>query len=212
MMNVSGMNPAAVGYQQAGVQGVSFKAQEVAAEEAAIVEAEVAEDVFEPSPEVVDKSKFDYSEKVSALLAESKQQIAKFQDLFARYLGGQAENYSIANWSKSFLEEAFQKATPEDVAAAKEAISDGGYYSVDAVATRIMDMAMALSGGDESKIELLRGAVEEGFKQAGQIFGDELPGICQDTYNEIMNRFDEWAGINQEEEAVAEAETEAAAE
>lgn len=203
-MNISGMNPAAVGYQQAGVQGVSYKAQEVAPEEVAAVEAEVAEDVFEPSTETVDKSKFDYSEKISAMLAESKQQIAKFQDLFARYLGGQAEQYGIATWSKGFLEETFQKATPEDVAAAQQAIGEGGYYSVDAVATRIMDMAMALSGGDESKIELLRGAVEEGFKQAGEIFGGELPSICQDTYTEIMNRFDEWAGIGQTEEAAAE--------
>ena len=51
---------------------------------------------------------------------------------------------------------------------------------------------MALSGGDSSKIETLRAAVEKGFAQAGSIYGDTLPQICQDTYTEVMNRFDEW--------------------
>ena len=36
-------------------------------------------------------------------------------------------------------------------------------WGVDAVATRLMDMAMALSGGDPSKAELLRDAVQKGF-------------------------------------------------
>ncbi|MDF2948837.1 MAG: uncharacterized protein K0R07_858, partial [Sedimentibacter sp.] len=69
-----------------------------------------------------------------------------------------------------------------------------GEYSVDAVATRIMDMAKALSGSDKSKIPLLKDAVKKGFEAAGLELngGAGLPEICNKTYDEIMKRFDEW--------------------
>ena len=53
-------------------------------------------------------------------------------------------------------------------------------------------MAMALSGGDESKIALLRNAVEKGFEAAGGLMGSNKPSITQDTYNEVSKRFDYW--------------------
>ena len=56
-----------------------------------------------------------------------------------------------------------------------------------------MDMAKALSGGDASKIEELRKAVEKGFKAAGVELGGKLPSISQNTYTEVMKRFDDWA-------------------
>lgn len=79
---------------------------------------------------------------------------------------------------------------------ALEAISEGGAYSVDAVATRIMDMAKALAGGDASKFDTLKAAVEKGFKQAGLAFekaaNQKLPQISKDTYDEVMKRFETW--------------------
>ena len=82
--------------------------------------------------------------------------------------------------------------TPEQSQAAAASIAEGGEYSVDAVAGRIMDMAQALSGGDASKIDTLRQAVQKGFKEAGVELGGELPSICGQTYDEVMKRFDEW--------------------
>ena len=71
--------------------------------------------------------------------------------------------------------------------------SDESYNSVDAVAGRIMDMAISLSGGDSDKIDLLRNAVKEGFKQAGvDVESDDALQISKDTYNEIMDRFEIW--------------------
>jgi len=57
-----------------------------------------------------------------------------------------------------------------------------------------MDMAKALSNGDDSKIGLLRDAVKNGFDAAGYEFDSKngLPDICNKTYDEIMKRFDEW--------------------
>ena len=92
--------------------------------------------------------------------------------------------------------------TPEEAA---EAVGEGGAYSVDSVATRIMDMATAIAGGDPEKLQQMQAAVEEGFKQAGLVWKDamgqdEMPQITKDTQAEITNRFNklyEQMGVNQ---------------
>lgn len=83
----------------------------------------------------------------------------------------------------------------EDIEAAKESISEGGFYSVDSVSTRIMDMAMALAGDNPEKISLMRDAVTKGFGQAAKTLHlkeDDMPGITKDTFAEVMKRFDDW--------------------
>ena len=83
--------------------------------------------------------------------------------------------------------------TPEEAAAA---IAEGGNYSVDAVATRIFDLASAIAGNDPEKLKTMQAAVEEGFKQAGLTWKDatgkeDMPQITKDTHAEITKRFDE---------------------
>lgn len=85
-------------------------------------------------------------------------------------------------------------STPEE---ARKAIAEGGAYSVGAVSDRIFSMAEKLANGDSAKLEKLRDAVQKGFKQAGVDFNSmsksKLPQICNDTYDEIMSRFDKLA-------------------
>ena len=81
---------------------------------------------------------------------------------------------------------------PEDAA---KAVAEGGEWSVGAVSDRIFDLAETLAGGDPEKLEEMRAAVEEGFKQAGMAWKDatgsnEMPDITQQTYQELMHRFD----------------------
>lgn len=81
---------------------------------------------------------------------------------------------------------------PEDAA---KAIADGGDWSIDAVSTRIFDLATAIAGNDPEKLSAMRSAVEEGFRQAGLTWTDatglqNMPEITKNTYNEIMSRFD----------------------
>ncbi len=78
---------------------------------------------------------------------------------------------------------------------AAKAVADGGDWSVDAVAGRIFDLASAIAGNDPEKLEKMRSAVEEGFKQAGvtwkNVVGqDSMPEITQKTYDDVMSRFD----------------------
>lgn len=81
---------------------------------------------------------------------------------------------------------------PEDAA---KAVAEGGDWSVDAVSTRIFDLATAIAGDDPDKLSAMRAAVEEGFKQAGLTWTNatglqDMPEITKNTYDEIMSRFD----------------------
>ena len=75
---------------------------------------------------------------------------------------------------------------------AQALIGPDGELGAEAVSQRLVDFAIALSGGDKSKAATLRGAIEKGFKEAEKILG-ELPGISQDTYKLTMEKFDAWA-------------------
>lgn len=77
--------------------------------------------------------------------------------------------------------------TPESAA---RAVSEDGMWGVNAVSTRLLDMAMRLSGGDTEKAEMLRDAVKKGFEAVDALAS--LPQVCQDTYAETMARFDYW--------------------
>ena len=76
--------------------------------------------------------------------------------------------------------------------AAQEAIGEGGAFSVEAVATRLLDFAVAISGGDPSRIDVLRNAVERGFQAAERQWGGELPEISQNTREAVMEGFAQW--------------------
>jgi hypothetical protein len=87
------------------------------------------------------------------------------------------------------------EALPVDDTARAEAsamIAEGGELSAEAVSDRIVDFAKALSGGDPSKIALLRGAIDDGFKAATSALGGTLPEVSQRTYDLVMQKLDAW--------------------
>ena len=77
-------------------------------------------------------------------------------------------------------------------AEANDLISENGPLGVEAVSQRLVDFAIGISGGDKSKADTLRAAIEKGFKEAERILG-ELPDISKETYKRTMEKFDEWA-------------------
>ena len=112
----------------------------------------------------------------------NEQMANSYQQMLTNMVSKQANAYNQVSGNKT-------DKKPLDPASS---IAPGGEYSVDAVATRLMDMAKSLAGGDKSKIALLRDAVEKGFKAAGVELGGKLPSISQDTLAEVRKRFDEW--------------------
>jgi len=83
-------------------------------------------------------------------------------------------------------------ATAEEIAKAKEDISEDGYWGVKQTSDRIVDFAIALSGGNTEKADLLLNAFKKGFEQATGVWGKELPDISQKTFDAVVEKFDQW--------------------
>ncbi|WP_293976562.1 hypothetical protein [uncultured Clostridium sp.] len=126
------------------------------------------------------------SDELSRLIEENERKQEEFKKLIQSLITNQGESYNVVLFGQKL------NVSPEIAQQAKESISDGGEYSVDSVATNIINMAKALSGGDSSKISELKEGFLKGFKEAEKVWGDELPDICKKTYDEVLSRFDEW--------------------
>ncbi|BBE31473.1 hypothetical protein OSSY52_16140 [Tepiditoga spiralis] len=64
-------------------------------------------------------------------------------------------------------------------------------WSAEGVANRIIEFAKSISGGDKSKIKLLKDAIEQGFNEAKKELGS-LPEVSQKTHDLVMKKLDEW--------------------
>ena len=67
-----------------------------------------------------------------------------------------------------------------------------GELGVEQVSDRIVNFAIALSGGDTSKAELLREAIIQGYNAAEEALGG-LPEISRETLDRVMEKFNAWA-------------------
>jgi anti-sigma28 factor (negative regulator of flagellin synthesis) len=83
-------------------------------------------------------------------------------------------------------------ADPATIEAAKAAIADGGEFSVEKTAERILSFAKSVIGADPSRFDAIRAAVEKGFQQAQDLLGGSLPEISQKTRATIEAEFDRW--------------------
>lgn len=136
------------------------------------------------------------------LKASEEQRVKAFEDTIRSMAAQQGQTINLTFRGQGL------HVTEEQRKAAEESISEGGEYSVNSVADRIMKMAEVLSGGDSSKISILREAVQKGFGAAMSDLGiakEDTPQITKDTYSEIMKRFDDWeASFNKTEETVTD--------
>lgn len=182
---------------------------EKAAEEAS---SEKVTDSYTKSEETVSSESGIYSkENIKKTVEEIEAQRAQaVQDMLTEMLGKQANAAGLSFLKLNNSAENYE-VTLEDIEDAKASISEGGYWSVDSVAGRIMDMAKTLAGGDATKFEMLKDAVIKGFGGAVSKLGyesmDDMPEISRQTYDEVMKRFDDWSeelGLSAEETAAAE--------
>lgn len=139
------------------------------------------------SNSIKNSKKYDRIE-INKLIEDNEKRINDFKEQIKNMIVKQGEKSNLTLFGHKL------NVSIDDSQKAAKTIADGGEYSVDAVAKRIIDMAKALSGGDKSKISLLRDAVKKGFEAAGMEFnnGAGLPDICNKTYDEVMKQFDEW--------------------
>lgn len=151
--------------------------------------------VYEPSKSDSTKTTKKYkqdTETVNRLLKESEQRKQQLKDLVAKTLTKQGETFNNSMNIFEMIKSGNLKFSPEDVAQAKEDISEDGYWGVKQTSERIYSFAYALTGGDPSKADTMLKAVEKGFKQATGAWGSELPDITKQTMEAVRDKFETW--------------------
>lgn len=175
-------------------------------EAAASVKAEQPAAIYEKSEaEPADSTKQIYSKEdraaiIKKLKADAAERQEKLVQLVADTMNGQKLKNSIASLfgagdSKGIgLKDIFEsmQVDEETIAQAQKDIAEDGYWGVEQTSDRMVEMAVALSGGDTSKADLLMESVKKGFEQATSAWGDELPEISQKTLDATMEKLKKW--------------------
>lgn len=136
------------------------------------------------------------SETIAKLKADADARLSQLQGIVEQLITKQGKaSDQVSIWSQ-FRQGVLDGSITVDEATAKQAqedISEDGYWGVKQTSERIIDFAKTLTGGDASKVEEMRKAIEKGFSQATKLWGDELPEISQKTHEAVMKGLDEWA-------------------
>lgn len=141
-------------------------------------------------------NKPDYA-TINALKAESDRATNQLRQLVEQLLKDQGSSYN--NLLRGRLSNGQIKVDATTQAEAQKLIADDGPMGAEAVSNRIVDFAIAISGGDPAQYDKLKAAIEKGFGEAKKALGGELPDISKKTYDLVMEKLDKWAGKTSEE-------------
>lgn len=135
-----------------------------------------------------DKPKLGNNNKILKLKAESEQAYSHLRQLVMDLL--KRQGYSVDQISNPQLKD----VEVDDIARqeASALVGPKGILGAEKTSERIVQFAIALSGGDKNKLQELKSAIDKGFKEAEKILG-ELPPVSKETYNLIMDKLDRWA-------------------
>lgn len=133
-------------------------------------------------------------ETIDKLKADAEARYSQLADLVQKLMTKQGETSKYASLGDLMkgVVKGDVKVDPDVVAQAKKDVADDGYWGVEQTASRIVDFAKALSGGDPKQAEAMRKAINKGFKEATKTWGGNLPDISSKTYDRINEMLDEW--------------------
>lgn len=141
-----------------------------------------------------DKSSSSQKTQNSALIAKMKvdsdSRISQLRGIVEQMMSKQGAAIGKADDMWSFL--AGGNFTVSADVKAQADIAEDGYWGVNQTSDRILDFAKALSGNDKSKAQELADAFKKGFDQATKAWGGKLPDISQQTYDKVLEKFDNW--------------------
>ena len=129
---------------------------------------------------------------INKLLADMENRKQQLENLVAKTLRKQGETYNTSMNIYDLLKNGNLKFSPEDIAQAKEDVSEDGYWGVEQTSERIYSFAFALTGGDPSKADEMMAAVEKGFKLATKAWGSDLPDISKQTLEAVREKINNW--------------------
>lgn len=154
--------------------------------------------VYESGDSTKSKTSATDTETISKLKADAERRTMQLRSLVEKLLLNQGSSYSIANDEDMYklLREGKVEVDAKTAAQAKKDIAEDGYWGVEQTSDRIVSFAKALSGGDPDKADEMITAFIKGFKDATKAWGDELPDICQNTYNATIDKLNAWKNGN----------------
>lgn len=131
---------------------------------------------------------------IDKLKADAEARYSQLASLVEKLMTKQSETFKFSSLSELMqgVVSGEVEVDPEVVAQAKKDVAEDGYWGVEQTAERIVSFAKALTGGDASKAEEMRAAIEKGFGGAKEVWGDELPEISQNTYDRVNEMLDDW--------------------
>ena len=135
---------------------------------------------------------------VARLKKDAEERTAQMRSLVQQMMGNQGHRIGQADDMWKFLASGDFTVSPEVKAQAQADIAYDGYWGVEKTSDRIIEFAKGLVGDDPEKAEEMRAAFEKGFKAATKSWGKDLPDISQRTYDAVMSKFDDWAGVKTE--------------
>lgn len=173
--------------------------------------------VYEKSDQTAANTKATYTKDTATLSEITKQVEAKLATLRATVetlfstqgvKKGEAQGLTYDQIMEKYdgkLKEFYQNLeVDEDTRlTAQQEVSEDGFWGVKQTSERAIEFAKALSGGDPSKIELIKGAIEDGYKAAEKAWGGELPEICRQTQAATLKGLDDWAAEAKQSEQPA---------
>lgn len=195
-MNVNGVTSTQAAYQT--------YATDTKKTTAAKTESKAVEDsgvIYERSEQTTATKKYTPDvNMIQKLKADADARTAQLRSLVEQMMSKQTNAYGQANDIWKFLASGKYEVDPATKAQAQADIAEDGYWGVEATSSRIIDFATALTGGDPDKIEEMREAFKKGYAMAEKKWGGELPEISKQTYDAVMKKFDELAGISTDAE------------
>lgn len=198
-MNVNGVTSVQA---TSAYQNYSTSSKKVSEETAVKSEANAIKDtgvVYERSTETASVKKYKPDTAlIQKLKADAEARTSQLKNLVEQMMGKQVNAFGQANDIWKFLASGDYEVDPATKAQAQADIAEDGYWGVEATSSRIIDFATALTGGDPDKVEEMREAFKKGYAMAEETWGGELPEISKQTYDAVMKKFDELAGITTE--------------
>ncbi|AOM82523.1 hypothetical protein BBEV_1155 [Salisediminibacterium beveridgei] len=156
-----------------------------------MIKQKQSSEVYTPSerPPVKEMTEEERNEYIDELRQKSEYHFESLKNLVRKMLEKQGNTFQDIHDGKIDWE-TFE-VDDETRAEAAAAIADNGPYGAEATSNRIVNFAVALSGGNPDKLAILRDAINDGFSAVKDIFGD-LPEVSERTYTLVHDKLDAW--------------------
>ncbi len=75
---------------------------------------------------------------------------------------------------------------------AQALVAEDGYFGVEQTSERIFRFAVSMVGDDPERLDQVRKGLEQGFREAEEIWGGRLPEISYQTWGAVNEKFGSW--------------------